>query len=269
MPRLTSLNQVLRARGETLLLAAPDGAGNGPPLLTVGRFGKGRTLALMSDDIWRWSFGAVGAKESPQNHLKLIRHAVRWLAQELTFEQVQIRSVGGSKAPAEKTEFKVQVLNDDFTPAAHANLRISVTGPEGEQTTLEATEEAEGEYRADFTPAREGPYRVEAEAQLAGKLLGRDRKNFLAAFPYAEAEDGRPRPELLKRVAETSRGEFIAISELNPNSLERIAAKLDRLAPSEIVERLEIPLWSTLWTFSVILLLLGSEWWLRRKWGLI
>jgi uncharacterized membrane protein len=269
MPPLQSFNQVLRGKGETLLQAALDGAGGGPPLLTVGRFGKGRTLALMSDDVWRWSFGAVGARESPQNHLKLIRHAVRWLAQEPMFEQVQIRSIAGSRAPGQKSEFRIQVLNDDFTPAAHANLKIGVTGAEGEQSRVEAVEEADGEYRADFTPAREGAYRIEAEAELGGKALGKDRKNFTVAFPYAEAEDGRPRPELLQQIAEASRGEFVPISELDAKTLERVAAKLDRLAPSEIVERLEIPLWSTLTTFSIILVLLSSEWWLRRKWGLI
>jgi uncharacterized membrane protein len=269
MPPLRSLNQVARGRGETLLQAAEDGNAAGPPLLTVGRFGKGRTLALMSDDIWRWSFGAVGARESPQNHLKLIRHSVRWLAQEQTFEQVQIRSVGGAKAPGEKSEFKIQVLNDDFTPAPRAVLKIIVTGAEGEQTRLEASEEAEGQYRADFTPAREGAYRIEAEAQLGGKTLGRDRKNFSVAFPYAEAEDGRPRPELLKQIAETSRGEFIPGAEFNAAHLERVAGKLDRLAPAEIVERTEIPLWGTLTTFSIILVILSAEWWLRRKWGMI
>ncbi|MGH7770059.1 MAG: hypothetical protein ACREQP_21625, partial [Candidatus Binatia bacterium] len=154
-------------------------------------------------------------------------------------------------------------------PAARAILKIVVTGAEGEQTRLEATEESEGQYRTDFTPAREGAYRIEAEAQLGGKTLGRDRKNFSVAFPYAEAEDGRPRPELLKHIAETSRGEFIAGAELDTASLERVAAKLNLLAPSEIVERTEIPLWSTLTTFSIILILLSSEWWLRRKWGMI
>jgi hypothetical protein len=269
MPPLKSLNQVLRGKGETLLQAALDGAGGGPPLLTVGRFGKGRTLALMSDDVWRWSFGAVGARESPQNHLKLIRHAVRWLAQEPMFEQVQIRSIAGARAPGQKSEFRIQVFNDDFTPAAHAHLKIGVTGAEGEQSRVEAVEEADGEYRADFTPAKEGAYRIEAEAELGGKTLGKDRKNFTVAFPYAEAEDGRPRPELLQQIAEASRGEFVPISELDAKSLERVAAKLDRLAPAEIVERLEIPLWSTLSTFFIILVLLSSEWWLRRKWGLI
>jgi len=270
MPLLTSLNRVLRAKGEALLLAAPDGASGGSPLLTVGKYGKGRTLALMSDDFWRWNFAAVGANESPQNHLRLIRQAVRWLAQEPSFEQVQIRSVSGSKAPGEKVDFKIRVLKDDFTPAANSALRLRIIGPEGEQIPIEAAPETEeGEYSAEFTPTKEGAYRLEAEAQLADKLLGRDRRNFVVAFPFGEMEDGRPRPDLLKRIADASHGEFIPITEWSEKGLERMSAKLESLAPSQVVERRQIPLWSTLWTFALILLLLASEWWMRRKWGLV
>ena len=270
MPALTTLNQVLRAKGEALLMAGSDGGGGESPLLTVGRYGKGRTLALMSDDLWRWNFIAVGVKESPQNHLKLIRQAVRWLAQEPSFEQVQIQPLGGSGVPGEKIDFKVRVLKDDFTPAAQATVRLRVIGPEGEPTTVEAfPDKEEGDYRAEFTPTKEGSYRLEAEAQLAGKILGKDRKSFRVAFPYGETEDGRPRPELLKKIAEKSQGEFIPISEWNGKSLERIAAQLAAHSPSEIVESRQIRLWSSLWTFSLILLLLCIEWWLRRKWGLV
>lgn len=270
MPLVTNINQALRGNGETLLLAAPDGVTVGSPLLTVGRSGKGRTLALMSGDFWRWNFVAVGQKESPQHHLKLVRQAVRWLAQESSFEQVQIQPIGSSRGPGEKMDFGVRVLNDDFTPAAHATLGLRVIGPEGEQIPIEAAPEAkEGEYSAEFVPAKEGSYRLEAEAHLAGRLLGRDRKSFLVAFPYEETEDGRPRPELLKQVAQMSQGEFIPISEWNEKSLDRITTKLQSRAPSEIVERRQIQLWSTLWTFVVLLSLLGSEWWMRRKWGLI
>ena len=270
MPPLTSFNKVFRAKGEVLLLASPDGAGKGSPLLTLGRFGKGRTLAFMSDDFWRWNFIAVGKKESPQNHLKLIRQAVRWLAQEPSFEQVRIRLIGGSREPGEKMKFIVQVLKDDFTPTAHAKLQLRVVGPEGEPIPLEVTPETkEGDYSAEFTPTSEGPYRLEAEASLNGKILGKDRKQFSVAIPYGEREDGRPRPDLLKQIAASSQGEYIPISQWNEKTLDLIEAKLESLTPSEIVERRQIPLWSTLWTFLPILFLLACEWWMRRTWGLV
>ena len=70
----------------------------------------------------------------------------------------------GTRAPAEKNEFIINVLNDDYTPAAHANVKVEVVGAEGEQIRLEAVEQSAGEYRAEFTPAKEGAYRIEAQA---------------------------------------------------------------------------------------------------------
>jgi uncharacterized membrane protein len=267
MPPLTGLNQVRGARGETLLSAAGDGAG--APLLTVGRFGKGRTLAFMSDDAWRWNFIAVGQRESPQNHLKLVRQATRWLAQEPSFEQVRIRPVASAR-PGEALRIKLRVLKDDFTPTRQATVQLRVTGPDGD-TALVATgpEAEEGDYSGEYTPTREGAYRVEAEATLSGRTLGRDRTSFSAALAYGEIDDGLPRPDLLKQIAEHSGGDFFPIASFNEKALETIAAKLEEHAPSQIIERTQTRLWSTLWPFSIVLTLLSIEWWMRRKWGLI
>ena len=269
IPPLMSFNRVRAGRGETLLTAGGDGTVKGAPLLSVGRYGKGRTMAVMSDDIWRWNFIAVGNRQSPQNHLKLIRQSVRWLAQEPSFEQVQIRPVPLAR-PGEKTAIKVRVLKDDFMPAPQATLQMRIFGPEGEPSLVAASADSEeGEYTAEYTPTREGSYRIEAEASLGGKPLGRDRSSFSAAFPYGESDDGRPRIELLKSIADSSQGAHFSLHEWDESALEKIAAALERHAPSQIVEQRQTQLWSTLWTFLPILLFLCLEWWMRRKWGLL
>src|SRR6185312_1000335 len=114
MPALTGLNQVRAVRGETLLTSGGEGSSSGAPLLAIGRFGKGRTLALMTDDAWRWNFISVGNKETAQNHLKLIRQAVRWLAQEPSFEQVQLRPIRAAQ-PGEKVAIKLKVRSEEHT----------------------------------------------------------------------------------------------------------------------------------------------------------
>jgi hypothetical protein len=145
-----------------------------------------------------------------------------------------------------------------------------VFSPEGEPIVIPiAAANEEGEYAGEFTPTREGTYRVEAEASLGGKALGRDKTSFTAAYSYGEADDGLPRLELLKQIAETSKGEYIPIVDWNDKALERIAARLESIAPSEIVEQRQIKLWSNVWPFAIMLGLLSVEWWMRRKWGLI
>jgi uncharacterized membrane protein len=269
MPALTGLNQVRAVRGETLLSAGSDGASSGAPLLAIGRFGKGRTLALMSDDAWRWNFIAVGNKETPQSHLKFVRQAVRWLAQEPSFEQVQLHSIPTTQ-PGEKVAIKLKVLKDDFTPTRQASVQLRVFNAEGEPTLVSVAAEAEeGEYGGEFTPTKEGTYRVEAEASLGGKAIGKDKTSFTAAFSYGETDDGRPRLDLLKQIAASSKGEYFSINDWNEKTLEKIAARLESIAPSEIVEQRQTRLWSNLWPFAIILVLLSIEWWMRRKWGLI
>jgi uncharacterized membrane protein len=269
LPALTGLNQVRAVRGETLVSAAGDGASSTAPLLAIGRFGKGRSLALMSDDAWRWNFIAVGNKETPQHHLKLVRQAVRWLAQEPAFEQVQLHPIAGAQ-PGEKIALKLKVLNDDFTPSRQASVQLRVFNAEGEPSVISVAAEAEeGEYGGEFTPTKEGTYRVEAEASVGGKAIGKDRSSFTAAYAYGEADDGRPRLDLLKQIAESSKGEYFSIKDWNEKTLDKIAARLESIAPSEIVEQRQTRLWSNLWPFAIILVLLSIEWWMRRKWGLI
>ena len=268
LPAFTGINQVRGVRGETLLTAGgADSAG--APLLAIGRFGKGRTLALMTDDAWRWNFIAVGNKETPQHHLKLMRQSVRWLAQEPSFEQVQLRPVAASQ-PGEKVQIQLRVLKDDFTPTRAASVQLRVFTPDGEPILVAAAPDStEGDYSGEFTPTREGTHRIEAEASLGGKVLGRDKSSFTAAYFYGEADDGRPRLDLLKQIAETSTGEYIPIDEWNDKALAKIAARLESIAPSEIVEQRQTRLWSNPWPFAIILALLSVEWWMRRKWGLI
>ncbi len=269
MPALTTFNQVGRVTGDTLLAANGDGASPGSPLLTIGRFGRGRVLAFMSDELWRWNFNAVGNFETPQDHLKLIRQSVRWLAQEPSFEQVQVVSLPVAR-PGEKMNIKLRVFKDDFTPATQAAVQLRVVGPDGEPAPLTVESDAEqGEYTAEYTPVKEGSYRVEAEATLAGKALGKARSTFSVRFPYGETDDGRPNTELLKRIAEVSGGHYIPIEAFNERALEKIAANIETHAPSQIIEQRQTPLWSTLWPFLLILAILSVEWWTRRTWGLI
>ena len=57
--------------------------------------------------ILRRLFIAAGNKESPQNHLKLVRQAVRWLAQEPSFEQLQLRPIAAVQ-PGEKNQDQIE-----------------------------------------------------------------------------------------------------------------------------------------------------------------
>lgn len=269
LPPLRSLNRVARAGGEVLLSAAAEGRQS--PLLTVGRFHEGRTLAFASDDLWRWNFDAVGRDRNPQVHLKLIRNGVRWLAREPAFDQVQALVVGGSGGVGAKQEFRFRVLRDDHGPAADPVLDAAVTDPEGGRSPLEAAATRRpGEYRAEFTPRLEGPHRVEVRAASSGGApLGSAAANFLVALRSEENDDGRPRPELLQALAARSQGLFVPHETLTDAHWSEFEERMEQAAPSSIVARSRVALWNEPLLFTLAVLLLAAEWWLRRTWGLV
>ena len=268
LPPLTTLNEVAQANGEVLLSAQVRG--RQAPLLSVGRYHKGRSLAFTSDDLWRWNFDAVGRNQNPQIHLKLIRNGVRWLAREPAFDQVQILAVGGSRRPGEKLEFRIRVLQDDHAPAKDPALQVVVTGPEGERSSLEAgATEQPGEYRTEFTTRLEGSHRIEVQASSSGKPLGSAAANFRVALPSEENDDGRPRPELLQAVAARSQGMFAPAASLTDAHWSEFEQLMERAAPSSIVARSRVALWNEPLLFTLVVLLLAAEWWLRRTWGLV
>ncbi len=268
LPPLTTLNGVAQANGEVLLSAQVGG--RQAPLLTVGRYHRGRSLAFASDDLWRWNFDAVGRNQNPQIHLKLVRNGVRWLAQEPAFEQVQILAVGGSRRPGEKLDFRIRVLQDDHAPAENPAIQMVVTGPEGERSPLEAAAtERPGEYRSEFTPRLEGSHRIDVQAASADKPLGNAAANFLVALPSEESDDGRPRPELLEAVAARSQGLFATAGSLTDAHWSQFEQRMEQVAPSNIVARSRVALWNEPLLFTLVVLLLAAGWWLRRTWGLV
>ena len=77
-----------------------------------------------------------------------------------------------------------------------------------------------------------------------------------------EMSDPRLNTQLLERVALGSGGRLIT-----PQDLDCLVDALRRRVPSARLAVTE-DVWHTGWSFAALVLLLGAEWILRRRWGL-
>jgi hypothetical protein len=76
-----------------------------------------------------------------------------------------------------------------------------------------------------------------------------------------EDADAAPRPELLRAVAEATGGAFSTADRGLPPV---------HLAEAEVVEvgrRKDVPIWDRAWFLVALVVSLGAEWVLRRRWG--
>ncbi|MGR3434282.1 MAG: hypothetical protein ACU0CO_05230 [Shimia sp.] len=127
------------------------------PLLTLDRVGDGRIALLASDHAWLWDRGYEGG--GPQ--LELLRRLAHWSMQEPELEEeALVPSAEG------------QTLTVTRRTLAERAAPVTITGPDGTETTLGLTETAPGRWTATFEAPEIGLYRLADETEEAVIALG-------------------------------------------------------------------------------------------------
>ena len=80
-----------------------------------------------------------------------------------------------------------------------------------------------------------------------------------------EGLDAAPDHERLKRISESTGGKILSPGD---HLLEEIEGRV-QTAERHYVEETRLPIWATPFVMIIVLGLLASEWFLRRRWGLI
>ena len=133
-------------RGDTLM-SAPEGQ----PLLVVDRVGNGRIGVLMSDHVWLWSRGFDGGGP----HRELLRRLVHWLMKEPELEEEALRGTIAADGTLSVTR---QTLAETVRP-------ITITDPDGTDTSLTLEEAAAGRFEGDVATALPGLYRLQTQKE--------------------------------------------------------------------------------------------------------
>jgi len=262
VPALASTATLGGPRAGATVLAVSVGAAGGPrPLVAVQRYGEGRSMVFTGEASWRWR---MMLPASDRSYDTFWRQAVRWLALAAGGPIGVTVPAGGS--PGDTLALRVVVRNAAFQPQGDALVDVRVTGPDGQIERLRAAADADGAadggFVARFRPKQPGVYGVTADAARGAAPLGSASTMLLVGGSDLEMTDPRLNMQLLQRVALASGGRLIAAGEGQ--------ALLTALGAGVPAARLAVQrdLWHTPWSFAALVILLGGEWLLRRRWGL-
>jgi uncharacterized membrane protein len=264
-PALASTAPLGGPRPGASVLAVSGGAGGATrALVAVQRYGEGRSMVFTGEASWRWR---MLLPSSDRSYDTFWRQALRWLAVRST-DPVAIAVPAGA-SPGETLSVRVAVRNRAFVPQTDATVDVRVTSPDGRTHTLPAAaarrdheQDVESGYVAPFQPPTPGVYLVSVEARQGTVALGSASASVLVGGADLEMADPRLNTQLLQRIALGSGGRLVAPDETS-TILDGLRAGLPaaRLAASH-------DLWHSGWSFAAIVMLLGAEWMLRRRWGL-
>ena len=226
------------------------------PLLVTQPYGLGTAAVLATASTWRWQM-----RTPPDDP----RHGLFWrqLLRQLAESAQQQRSI--SLALEDGTlSIRARVRDEHFEPAPLSGASATITGADGNTTTVPLTPGAvPGELNARYVPESAGVHRVDVNLESAGEEAQTITRFLRAGTESLEAFSPTRNSALLGRIADTTGGRYFAEGNLSE------LPELLRFAGTG-VRRMEIlPLWNLPVLFLLLVLVKLLEWTLRRSWGRI
>ncbi|HET6148747.1 MAG TPA: glutamine amidotransferase [Polyangia bacterium] len=267
LPALDGINRVPRLRpGAAALLSHPtlhaDG-GQPAPVLVVGDAGKGRSLALLTDSAWHWGFLSAGEGDDGRAFQRFWENAIRWLVRDpaLTLLRLELDRIEYRRS--QPPSVRIRAMHPDYSPAREVDVVVEVSATDSDPQAkplkhLPTTTNQDGEAHVDLGALAPGAYRVVGRATLDGRAVTED-KTFVVRAEGRELEDVAFRDKVLREIADASGGSYQA-GEIGDVAIAE---------PREVRvgRQRSIELWSSPIFLALGLLLLVTEWYLRRRAG--
>ena len=259
LPPLDGANRFGKLKPGALSLAVDD---RDDPLLVAQPFGAGRVMAFAGDTTWRWPMHGFG-----DAHKRFWRQVVLWLARkdEAVEGNVWIRLAQRRISPGTRLEFTVGAQTPTGDPVPDARFEVEAVLPDGATRPIRLTRRGE-RWVGVFSDTRaSGDYAIGVKASQGDQLLGAARSRFLVFEQDLELDNASADVTGLESLAAMTEGESLAPEQL-PELLERLAQETETLEDRTETKR---TYWDR-WPFFLLLVgLLGAEWYLRKRWGLV
>ena len=246
-------------------MITPDG--HKLPLLVTENFGRGRTAIMATGGSWRWQMSSPLGDTA---HDLFWQQLLRWLVSDTPGHVT-------ASVPAQvlldngAVTLSADVRDAQYNPAPDAKVEAHILGPSGVSALVEMTPvpDSPGQFQAAWSAPKAGSYLTEVTAQKTDaatasvKELGRDVLTFQRMDGVAENFHTEQNRELLERLASQTGGQY-----WKPDELGKLAATIP-FSEAGVTMRETRDLWDLPLVFLVLILLRFSEWWLRRKWGIV
>ena len=252
------------------VLAEARGAEGEIPLLVAGQYGGGRVLALAGDSTWQWWRQGLSTM-----HRRFWRQVILWLARrdDLTRNDVWIDLPQRRFPVGSRVTFSTGARTAMGDVIPDARLTATLTGPVGQPAPIRLAvkgEEFSGTIDRIIQP---GSYQISVVAvDMSGQQLGTSTASFEVMDQDVELSNPAADPDQMARLANFTResgGRVVAPEQL-PALLEEIQQNPPKMV-EEVLTRWQLAdTWWDAWlVLACLVALLGTEWFLRKRWGLV
>lgn len=263
MPPLYGLNRFPLVRaGATVLgvVGGNDESISGEPLFVVQRYGEGKCAIFASGDTWQWQ---MRLDKDDDRHERFWRQIIRNLVHD-TPRSTILRDKRDAYTQEKTATFEFIIRDEAFDRREGLQCTVSVTPPTGAAVSLPVEESIRetGLYVCDYVPASAGLHKMTLTAlDETGKIVDELEETFLVVADHREFQKAQYNGGFLRGLAQTTGGAHFSLDELE--ELAKAIPVPQKLDSSEIL----LHLWHLPGFFVALVLMMITEWLLRRKAG--
>lgn len=196
----------------------------------------------------------------------LISNLISWTSSDPDNRKLRITPAKQTFSTAEPPIINGSLLNERGDPEDDGIIEVQLESAQGSSRTFNMENMGKGNYRLELPRLSEGLYQYTATARRGNRELETQNGEFLVSNTSSELTNTLRNDELLRAIANNSGGLFFTYQNVGSfwDSLRAVNIMETQTAT---VENYSFPVRSMYW-FFVVLLLLGSEWMLRKYYSL-
>jgi uncharacterized membrane protein len=271
LPPLEGTNLIAGAKPDATVLAVHPRLrtkrGQAMPVIVAGDYGKGRSLVVTTDTLWRYGFVAAARPgDDGRQYTKLWENAIRWLIQDPDLRNLHVDSDAVEYTPGAPVHITVRLLGRDYQPLSHGEVSLVVqrgVDPANavQVQTTKVVVGDDGTAVFELPGLTPGVYRVIGHATIAGHQV--DASDiFLVRENGTELDRPVGDPATLEAIARATGGRALGAIDDLPANLEFDPPRVVR-----VDRRTDVELWSRPGLLVLLVGLLGLEWLLRQRSG--
>jgi len=245
--------------GTVLATVSATEEGGRYPALAAKSFGKGRVLAAAAFPIWKWYFLPLGTSSEDTTFAWFVNQSAGWLAGSEEEDRFNLATDKLVYHSGEEINFSATAFDEGRKPFEGLDVTVRLKGEE----ELLLYEEAAGRYAGRKRIIAAGSYEAKAEFSQAGKKVGLAKSKFIVEELSLEDRGVSFNPTLLEKMATASGGVFYRPEEAGRFARD-FSPQREELSEKKEWELAHQPLF-----LAGMILFLGSEWYLRRRWQLL
>ena len=233
------------------------------PLLAFSEEGGRREAVLAGEGLWRWQLTEFETYGNHHTVEELIGQSVQYLTANANHQRFRVYPSKNVFDEGENVLLNSELYNEALQLTNTPDVKIEIRSNAGKNYSFLFTRNGQS-YQLDAGSLPVGEYSYTASGKLGNENLTATGQFTVKALNL-EARQSTANHQLLQQLARQSGGMMLQPSQIN--QLANLIRKNDNIKTIAYEDKRYSDLIDVKWVFVLILLLLSSEWFLRKREG--